>query len=88
MGRFDTIWFECPECGEKVYGQSKSGPCTLAEYHVHAVPVDVAQDANRHVYGCQCGKQWELQGIPKVTETVCLTIVPTSQETWHEKKGS
>ena len=34
MGMFDEIVGKCPECGEEMYGQTKSGPCMLDRYDI------------------------------------------------------
>ena len=76
MGCYDTIEFPCPECGEMIYTQSKGGDCTLQNYPYTSVPIDVAQDANRHApFKCRCGKLWALGNIPMPPdERVSLTI--------------
>jgi len=40
MGLFNYIYADCPECGEAVEFQSKSGSCTLASYHITNMPVE------------------------------------------------
>ncbi len=65
MGCFDTIKFDCPDCGVYYQAQSKSGPCNMAVYDYTAVPYDVARDANRHAaFKCECGAIWRFTGIP------------------------
>jgi len=44
MGKFDTIWVDCPQCGDKVAFQSKSGPCDMSEYDLAVCPVNVLHD--------------------------------------------
>ena len=81
MGAFDSIWFDCPDCGRKVWAQSKTGPCTLGEYHIGSVPIDVAQDANRHApLVCDCGAKWIITDIPEITERVSLRVAPASED--------
>jgi hypothetical protein len=61
MGMFDSIKFCCPNCGDVIIAQSKSGECMLNVYTNNNVPYDVAIDANRHApFKCKCGKQWFL----------------------------
>ena len=38
MGLFNRIWVDCPDCGSSVEFQSKSGDCTLADYHISHMP--------------------------------------------------
>lgn len=43
MGCFDSVLVRCPQCGEDVEFQSKSGPCSLAVYrNDEGVPMSVA----------------------------------------------
>ena len=60
MGMFDSIKFNCPNCGEELEAQSKSGACILGVYPPTEVPLDVAYDANRHApIECdKCHKKW------------------------------
>ena len=60
MGVYDIINFKCPNCGEELNAQSKSGACSLANYDSNDVPFDVAIDANRHspVECPKCKKLW------------------------------
>lgn len=68
MGCYDTIYFNCPECGEGIEAQSKSGDCLLDTYHHTEVPIDVAQDCNRHApFECSnCKKHWKFKDSPTV----------------------
>lgn len=38
MGVYNTILVECPECGEILEFQTKSGSCALRHYHISKVP--------------------------------------------------
>ncbi len=66
MGMFDRIFFPCPNCGDLIEAQSKSGDCNGDEYDYRKVPKDVAEDANRHApYGCKgCGNHYSLRERP------------------------
>jgi len=80
MGMFDSIYFNCPDCGKNIEAQSKSGECSLDSYAHDSVPVDVAMDANRHApYKCSCGASWELGNIPDEETRVALTIEKVEQ---------
>lgn len=71
MGMYDTIIFNCPDCGEEINAQSKSGYCNLKTYPFNCVPSDVAVDANRHApFICVCGNRFKF-AKPTV---VALTI--------------
>ena len=73
MGMFDSIYFRCQDCGEKIEAQSKSGDCALNKYDHSSVPKSVAEDANRHApFGCKCGAAYEFYGIEE--ESVYLKV--------------
>ncbi len=57
MGMFDSVGVPCPKCGEVFEAQSKSGPCFCNWYSIDAVPLDVAEDIDRHApFTCKkCG---------------------------------
>ena len=64
MGLFDTIVFNCPDCGEEIGAQSKGGACLMDTYDSKDVPIDVAQDCNRHApFDCKCGASWEFANV-------------------------
>lgn len=66
MGMFDSIYFKCEDCGEKIEAQSKSGPCEMGSHDYRDVPTDVAEDANRHApFICDCGAKYEFE-VPKI----------------------
>ncbi len=44
MGMYDTLTVICPHCGHLVEFQSKAGECTLANYSLETVPIDIAND--------------------------------------------
>ena len=71
MGMYDTIIFNCPNCGTEIEVQSKSGECILGVYESTDVPIPVAQDANRHApFEClKCHKKWyfDISGMPPLT---------------------
>lgn len=49
MGLFDSVYVQCPECGEDVEFQSKAGECSLASYTLDDVP-----DVVLHGVGDDC----------------------------------
>lgn len=80
MGCFDTIHFECPQCGEKIKVQSKSGNCTLKDYHHTSVPVDVAEDLRNTELKCPKCKETFYLGIPTPRVTIILTPAKQDKE--------
>lgn len=84
MGMFDEIYFGCPHCGNEVVAQSKSGECLLRKFEYSSVPMDVAEDANRHApFICKCGKKYEFDEyyLPRFIspldskQEICLKII-------------
>lgn len=75
MGCYDTIYFNCPDCGEGMEAQSKSGDCCLETYHHKEVPIAVAEDANRHApFTCyNCGEHWKFDNTHSI-QNVALNI--------------
>ena len=62
MGLYDSIYFSCPRCGDRIEAQSKSGDCNLSSYEYDSVPRDVAEDANRHApFTCNCGESYQFE---------------------------
>jgi transcription elongation factor Elf1 len=61
MGMFDSIIFDCPECGEHMEAQSKGGACFLDCYGLYDVPADVASGVNNNApFICEhCGSAWQ-----------------------------
>ena len=60
MGMFDSVWFACPNCGERMEAQSKGGECLCNDYSPNQVPYDVATDAHIH-RPCKCGKAYRIK---------------------------
>lgn len=61
MGMFDTVIVSCPNCGEEVGFQSKSGECMLRCYILEDCPDDVLSNVNRHApYDCDCGSNFQV----------------------------
>jgi hypothetical protein len=44
MGMFDSLFVECPNCGNTIELQSKAGDCILASYNIDSVPASVLAD--------------------------------------------
>jgi hypothetical protein len=55
MGMFDTVWINCPRCGEQYEAQSKGGGCTLKDYNIWDAPQDVLSGVN-DTYPFVCSK--------------------------------
>jgi transcription elongation factor Elf1 len=55
MGMFDTVKFNCPQCGADQSIQSKAGPCWMEQFTVHDAPEEVMRDLfQQHVACSNC----------------------------------
>ena len=71
MGMYDTIWVNCPNCGEEIGFQSKSGDCVLGNYTLIDAPDNVMANANRHSpLDCDCGAKLEIDIINRTVKQV------------------
>ena len=53
MGMFDSVYIDCPECGEEVEFQSKAGDCVLASYSKgDAIPMTIVADLSGELSSC------------------------------------
>lgn len=54
MGMFDSVWFNCPSCGERrsIEAQSKAGDCSLHDYETNNVPPKIALDIDGSAVTC------------------------------------
>lgn len=85
MGCYDTVIAKCPDCGEEIQAQSKSGECTLGSYPTSRVPRTVALDVNRHApFFCVCGASWVFESLE--SHFVALRIIPYVKE--QDDQGS
>ncbi len=63
MGMFDTVWFDCPLCGEQASVQSKAGECRLHDYNFQNVPPDIAAAIKDEIVYCaECGGEFYIRG--------------------------
>lgn len=89
MGMFDSIYVDCPSCGEKetIELQSKSGPCTLERYTLENAPSEVLSGVHTDIdFDCRsCWKRFKVQvrATERKIEVVVgyvLTIIPVKDE--------
>ena len=52
MGMFDTLRFNCRNCGEELDEQSKSGECMLNNYTIENCPASILADLNGTIVTC------------------------------------
>ena len=67
MGMFDSVYVECPHCGEKVEFQSKAGDCYLATIDQEEVPIEIANDIVGDTIYCErCDGRFTLHILTKL----------------------
>lgn len=67
MGMYDSLYVDCPKCGNQLEFQSKSGICALLSYKKNNLSPEVAVGINGDIIRCQfCNKRIKLKcDIPK-----------------------
>lgn len=74
MGMFDTVRFECPNCGTVIEEQSKAGDLNCDEFPATAVPAAIAASLDGEVVSCsQCFKHWRITSMS--SRLVAMTLV-------------
>lgn len=63
MGVYNKIFVNCPNCGELVEFQSKSGSCMLESFHIKSVPENEVQGILGDTRVCECGKKVTIMDI-------------------------
>ena len=70
MGMFDTVYFSCPACGERIEDQSKSGSCMLRYTSLAETPADVLRGLDPEGYCPRCACAYRLVITTRVVEEV------------------
>lgn len=52
MGCFDSVVVVCPECETEIQFQSKAGECSMLNYSIDEVPVEIALDLHKKTVRC------------------------------------
>lgn len=75
---FDILCVKCPNCGNELEFQSKSGYCELEVYTKSNLPPEVAWGMNGDIIKCDCGKSFKLKcNLPK---KVKVKLIPTKKK--------
>ncbi len=66
MGCFDTVYLDCPACGEIVVEQTKWGECNLSRYRLSDAPLVLVAAMNDcgergKLYCEHCGVQFKVE---------------------------
>jgi hypothetical protein len=57
---FDSVYVQCPHCGEEVELQTKSGQCILGRYYLYNAPADVLLGIEGRNYCEKCDKPFHV----------------------------
>jgi hypothetical protein len=61
MGMYDTVWVNCPKCGEPYDMQTKIGECRLHEYSIHTAPLELLLHLSKESIVCpKCNTLYNL----------------------------
>ena len=62
MGCYNTIYFNCPYCNNRMEEQSKSGTCNLLTYSIYTAPIDDLGILDSATYTCdKCKKTFSIK---------------------------
>jgi hypothetical protein len=62
MGCYNTIFFNCPDCGNKLEVQSKSGDCSLSDYEFEDAPLRDLTDIENEIVTCyKCNRTYKIK---------------------------
>jgi predicted RNA-binding Zn-ribbon protein involved in translation (DUF1610 family) len=74
MGMFDSVLFECPECGNTIEEQSKAGNCHLDRFDQSGVPINIAVSIEGDmVYCAECSNSFIIKAPIPTTVSLILT---------------
>lgn len=62
MGMFDSVYINCPQCGQQIEYQSKAGGCNLDKYDINNVPPRIGGDIIGDEQQCRCGATIRIEG--------------------------
>jgi len=75
MSMFDSIVFDCNECGKEVDFQTKDGRCNLDRFSLNAVPRQIAVEINNLHCKCNCGVIYKLTTNHKKQSNISDCVV-------------
>lgn len=76
MGMYDNVIVYCPYCGGQIEFQSKAGGCTLINYNLDSVPIDIANDLIGKTEVCgKCEQDVHITIDPKVLPKMVHMVV-------------
>lgn len=78
MGMYDSLYVDCPQCGNELEFQSKSGPCALLSCKKNSLGPDIAIGMNWDIVRCEfCNKRIQL--VCKIPQKVKFDLIITNK---------
>jgi hypothetical protein len=75
MGMFDSVYFQCSMCGERIEEQSKAGECLCRDINSNEVPVVIAMNILENCIQCSvCGEKYVIREVIPTQATVSLCL--------------
>ncbi len=83
MGLFNSLYIKCPDCGNELEFQSKSGECAMSVYNDSNLSPTVAVGMDDDIVRCDfCNNNFELNcDIP---ETVKVQLIKTKRKEFYK----
>lgn len=76
---FDSLYVNCPNCGNELEFQSKSGVCFLYSYKKNNLPTEVAMGMDGNIVKCDfCNTNFKLEC--KIPEVVKIKLIKTNKK--------
>jgi len=79
MGSYDSVWFRCPVCTQRLELQSKSGSCNFQNYELWDVPPRISADLDRQEILCSCDAKIVLVQLTGKIILPMLTAAPPNE---------
>lgn len=82
---FDSVFFECPECGEEFEEQTKAGPCLMYRFYPDSVRTDVALAFKNKRVGCPgCKSIFKAEVNAPRKVSIDLILIDESDDEMYE----
>ena len=90
MGLFDSLYFPCPRCGERINEQTKNGPCLLEDFNIEdELPEWLMLDLDNTVGTCyKCNAPYKIDFGVRITVSrkVVRSLSSIEEFEWYKHK--
>lgn len=91
MGLFDSLYFNCPKCGQRLEEQTKNGPCVLDSFDIEQdiLPDWLMLDLDKTIGTCYtCNSPYMIDfGVQLLSLKKEVRPLSTLEEfEWHKKE--